>query len=205
MEITPMLTATVHRALGRALPYLLVGSGGVLITGSVLGPRFVLPECGLCWGSLALLVYSARAQRRGQYPRALAGAMNATLCCLLAAGLAGLVAGLLASRAVGWDCGAAVTTCPLPDDLVLAGLVLVCAAALLGASAIVAGRMVIAIWRLAPIDEAVACQPTRARRLGVGLPGAPAGSPARQGANFSRAGRVLVLEEPGAIAPGRRR
>ncbi len=207
MEITPILTATVHRALGGALPCLLVGSGGVLLTGSVFGAQFVLTESGLCWGSLALLVYSARAQRRGQFPQALAGAMNATLCCLVTAGLAGLVAGctLLAPRAVGWDCSPAMRTCPLPDHLVLAGVVLACAAVLMGVSATVAGWVVIAIWRLAPTGEAVASQPTSARWQDAGFPGAPAGRHAAPGANFSRAGSVPVLEGTGAAAPRRRR
>jgi hypothetical protein len=207
MEITPMLSAKVHRALGCALPCLLVGSGGVLLTGPVFGAQFVLPESGLCLGSLALLVYSAHAQRQGQYPQALAGAMNATLCCLFTAGLAGIIAGytLVAPRAVGWDCSAVVRACPLPDHVVLAGVVLACAAALLGAGAILAGWVVVTIWRLAPTGEAVASQITSARWQDTGFPGAPAGRHAAQGANFSRTGRVPVWEGTGAAASRRRR
>src|SRR5579859_5248324 len=102
MEIMPMRSAKVHRTLGCTVPCLLVGSGGVLLTGPVFGAQFVLPESGLCWGSLALLVYSAYAERRRQYVQALAGALNATLCCLFTAGLGCLVAicTLLAPRAV---------------------------------------------------------------------------------------------------------
>jgi hypothetical protein len=207
MEITPMLSAKVHRALGCALPCLLVASGGVLLTGPVFGAQFVLPESGFCWGSLALLVYSGLAQRSGQYAQALAGALVATLSCLCAAGLAGLIASytLVAPRAVSWDCSVVVRACPLPDHLVLAGVVLACAAALLGVSSAVAGRVVITVWRLAPAGDNLASQPTAARRRDVGLPGAPAGRYAAGGANFSRAGHIRVLEGPGAAAPWRRR
>jgi hypothetical protein len=207
MEITSMLSANVHRALGCALPCLLLASGGVLLTGPVFGAQFVLPESGFCWGSLALLVYSGHAQRRGRFPQAVAGAMSATLCCLCTAGLAGLIAGytLVAPRAVSWDCSAAVRACPLPDHLVLAGVVLACAAALLGVSAAVAGRVVITIWRLAPAGDNLASQPSPARWRDVGLPGAPVERYAASGANFSQAGHILVLEGPRANATRRRR